>query len=697
MCRCSFPVLVRAGVVELTVVGEGGREGEMGRPPCCDKANVKKGPWTAEEDAKLLAYTSTHGTGNWTSVPQRAGLKRCGKSCRLRYTNYLRPNLKHENFTQEEEELIVTLHAMLGSRWSLIANQLPGRTDNDVKNYWNTKLSKKLRQRGIDPITHRPIADLMQSIGTLAIRPPPAAASYLPASPAASDAPPACLPVFHDAPYFTALPQQQQQQQVVTHVDADAPASPDQQHLQLNWSDFLADDATGAALAGHADALAPQAALGQYQEGSKTATTGAGCGGRAFGDVDGTSGGVCGEDDGAGAASAFIDAILDCDKEMGVDQLIAEMLADPAYYAGGSSSSELGWGFVLSRAASAAKAAARSPLRRWKPFLAAFSSVDDAIEAADQGGRSRDEFRRARGRVVEMLCGAEGDGEAEGLCVVLDEVMAESLTTLRIVPVEPKTLGTTDLAKAVGAMRKHESERIRGLATDIVRGWKAAVRRDPVKHAPPAPKKKATADGSDRINTAKTSEPSLPKTNAPVVGGARVKTAYMDAEAKPKESEHPQKRLPAVIGSAGGRRDDIKSYHGDDEKLMAATKRKVHQEAEETNKRRKTADMRAATKPKESALPPKKLPPVVASAGRRESIKLCNEDEKIAAAKRKLHEGYQEAEEAKKRRNIHVIEDPKMVKQRQQKMHPILRVRSQASRATSMAEESFLMSSLRRI
>uniref|UniRef100_A0A0E0KCH7 Uncharacterized protein n=1 Tax=Oryza punctata TaxID=4537 RepID=A0A0E0KCH7_ORYPU len=320
----------------------------MGRPPCCDKANVKKGPWTAEEDAKLLAYTSTHGTGNWTSVPQRAGrLKRCGKSCRLRYTNYLRPNLKHENFTHEEEELIVTLHAMLGSRWSLIANQLPGRTDNDVKNYWNTKLSKKLRQRGIDPITHRPIADLMQSIGTLAIRPPPAAgvAAYLPASPASSAAPPPpCLPVFHDAPYFAAL--QHQQQQVVTHVDADAPASPDQQHLQLNWSDFLADDAAGAALAGHgADAPAPQAALGQYQEGT-AAMTGVG-GSRAFGDVDGASGaGVGGADDGAGAASAFIDAILDCDKEMGMDQLIAEMLADPAYYGGGggSSSLELGWG-----------------------------------------------------------------------------------------------------------------------------------------------------------------------------------------------------------------------------------------------------------------------------------------------------------------------------------------------------------------
>ncbi|XP_072980655.1 transcription factor MYB35 [Typha angustifolia] len=140
----------------------------MGRPPCCDKSNVKKGLWTPEEDAKLLAYTSTHGTGNWTSVPKRAGLKRCGKSCRLRYTNYLRPNLKHENFTPEEEEHIITLHSMIGSRWSIIANQLPGRTDNDVKNFWNTKLSKKLCQKGIDPVTHRPISDVMHSIDSLA-------------------------------------------------------------------------------------------------------------------------------------------------------------------------------------------------------------------------------------------------------------------------------------------------------------------------------------------------------------------------------------------------------------------------------------------------------------------------------------------------------------------------------------------------
>ncbi|KAJ4838724.1 hypothetical protein Tsubulata_048810 [Turnera subulata] len=82
----------------------------MGRPPCCDRSNVKRGLWTAEEDAKILAYVSNHGVGNWTMVPKKAGLNRCGKSCRLRWTNYLRPDLKHESFTPEEEELIIKLH-----------------------------------------------------------------------------------------------------------------------------------------------------------------------------------------------------------------------------------------------------------------------------------------------------------------------------------------------------------------------------------------------------------------------------------------------------------------------------------------------------------------------------------------------------------------------------------------------------------
>ncbi|PKI46946.1 hypothetical protein CRG98_032645 [Punica granatum] len=107
----------------------------MGRAPCCDKANVKKGPWSPEEDAKLKSYIEQHGTG---------GLKRCGKSCRLRWLNYLRPNIKHGGFSEEEDDLICSLYVSIGSRWSIIAAQLPGRTDNDIKNYWNTRLKKKL-------------------------------------------------------------------------------------------------------------------------------------------------------------------------------------------------------------------------------------------------------------------------------------------------------------------------------------------------------------------------------------------------------------------------------------------------------------------------------------------------------------------------------------------------------------------------
>ncbi|XP_021865201.1 transcription factor MYB36-like [Spinacia oleracea] len=117
----------------------------MGRAPCCDKANVKKGPWSPEEDAKLKSFIEKNGTGgNWIALPQKIGLKRCGKSCRLRWLNYLRPNIKHGGFSEEEDRAILSLYVSIGSRWSIIAAQLPGRTDNDIKNYWNTRLKKKL-------------------------------------------------------------------------------------------------------------------------------------------------------------------------------------------------------------------------------------------------------------------------------------------------------------------------------------------------------------------------------------------------------------------------------------------------------------------------------------------------------------------------------------------------------------------------
>ncbi|KAF2299003.1 hypothetical protein GH714_029684 [Hevea brasiliensis] len=126
----------------------------MGRQPCCDKLGVKKGPWTAEEDKKLINFILTNGQCCWRAVPKLAGLRRCGKSCRLRWTNYLRPDLKRGLLTEAEEQLVIDLHARLGNRWSKIAARLPGRTDNEIKNHWNTHIKKKLIKMGIDPVTH---------------------------------------------------------------------------------------------------------------------------------------------------------------------------------------------------------------------------------------------------------------------------------------------------------------------------------------------------------------------------------------------------------------------------------------------------------------------------------------------------------------------------------------------------------------
>ncbi|CAI9299981.1 unnamed protein product [Lactuca saligna] len=129
----------------------------MGRQPCCDKNGLRRGPWTIDEDHKLMNFILNNGIQCWRVVPKLAGLMRCGKSCRLRWINYLRPDLKRGAFTEAEEDMIIQLHSRLGNRWSKIAAQFPGRTDNEIKNHWNTRIKKKMKFLGLDHRTHTPI------------------------------------------------------------------------------------------------------------------------------------------------------------------------------------------------------------------------------------------------------------------------------------------------------------------------------------------------------------------------------------------------------------------------------------------------------------------------------------------------------------------------------------------------------------
>ncbi|KAL1211291.1 Transcription factor MYB57 [Cardamine amara subsp. amara] len=119
-----------------------------------EEGTVRKGPWTMEEDFILFNYILNHGEGLWNSVAKASGLKRTGKSCRLRWLNYLRPDVRRGNITAEEHLLIIQLHAKLGNRWSKIAKHLPGRTDNEIKNFWRTKIQRHMKVSSENMMSH---------------------------------------------------------------------------------------------------------------------------------------------------------------------------------------------------------------------------------------------------------------------------------------------------------------------------------------------------------------------------------------------------------------------------------------------------------------------------------------------------------------------------------------------------------------
>ncbi|KAK1385077.1 Myb domain protein 12 [Heracleum sosnowskyi] len=147
----------------------------MGRAPCCDKVGLNRGRWTAEEDDILTKYIQANGEGSWRSLPKNAGLLRCGKSCRLRWVNYLKSDLKRGKFSSDEDETIIKLHSSLGNRWCLIASHLPGRTDNEIKNYWNSHLSRQIYKfrKIIQQLNQVPVDQPSKSAGTTDVAPKP--------------------------------------------------------------------------------------------------------------------------------------------------------------------------------------------------------------------------------------------------------------------------------------------------------------------------------------------------------------------------------------------------------------------------------------------------------------------------------------------------------------------------------------------
>ncbi|RLN24288.1 hypothetical protein C2845_PM07G26380 [Panicum miliaceum] len=291
------------------------------------------------------------------------------------------------------------------------------------------------------------------------------------------------------------------------------------------------------------------------------------------------------------------------------------------------------------------------PLRRWKRFLAAFGAIDAAIEAAGPGA-SRDEFRRARCGVVERLCDTSEEGERDELCRDLDRAMVQSLLTLQAVPVAPATLARTELVPAVRALRRHECERVRALASDIV------------KRTPPG----ATGDAPSEHDALHS-----PLAANAKAGNNKEMTALPVGTGRSERVESITNTSQAVTASAGSNVNDSPTR-----KVLGPAASKKTALAVATTARSVRVESTSKVSVTTSS---SRITDSSGSGGRDMS---CFLDDRIEASKRRLREGYREEADAKRQRKIQLIKAPETARQRERKQHPVMRERSRVGYASSV-------------